>query len=169
MSNKKIALLTLFWTIICGLTALYWVIMPIFIKYVKPRLQQWHYTKLVPSQRGARRLRRLAKTVGQIIFWLSYSENEMMRSIGRELFKVERKIITESSVYLAIHSDNNKERWSSLLFLSQVDEEFIDYARDTVNRVEQELGNSDKIRNVAKAALEELNKRRKIINKEGEQ
>lgn len=162
MSTEEIALMSLIWKIISSFAVGCWVVVPVLIKYVKPRWQQWHYTKLVPSRRAARKLRRLTNVLGQIRFWLSYSENEMMRSIGRELFKVKRKITTESSAYLAVYSKNERERWSALLFLAQVDDAFIEYAMDIVNGVIQHRGNSDKIRDVAKMVMAELETRQEI-------
>jgi hypothetical protein len=119
-----------------------------------------------PSRRAAKDLRRLAKCVGRIIFLLSYDERKMMKEINRELFKAENKIITESSAYLAMHSNKDRERISALLFLSQVEGRLIDYAKEITNAVICDKTASDKVRNVAEAALKELKEREKMMKEE---
>lgn len=160
MSELNIELSKLMWEIIRDIALASWFATPVFIKYIKPWWQNRIYLNLTPSRQGAKQLRRLAKTLGRMRFWIKY-DNEMGRRIGRSLFQAENDILTESFSYFAVHSENDEERCSALMYLSQLKgQEMMRYAEGTINAVLNDRCASDKVKNVALAALKELNVRR---------
>ncbi len=162
MSNEKIAFLSLIWTIISSLAVGCWVVVPALIKYVKPWWQNRSYLSITPSRQGGRQLRHLAKTLGRMRFWIKY-DSAMGRRIRHSLFQAENDILTESFSYLALHSENNMEQCSGLMFLSQLEgQEMMRYAENTINAVLNDRSTPDKVKKVAHAALEELNERKEI-------
>jgi hypothetical protein len=159
MSEETIRLLEFAWTIISSVAAGAWVVVPAFCKYVRPRLQEWRYARLKPSQQGARDLERLADSLGQMRFLLR-SDSEIMRAIQEELYRTQQKILAEASCYTAIHSDDDEERCSALRFLSQVEgEESVRRAIEIITIVARDRAASDEMRGVAQASVKELEER----------
>ena len=166
MLNLDIELLKLIWEIIRDIAAAGVVFIPVFIKYIKPWWQNRSYLSLTPSHQGAKQLRRLAKTLGQMRFWIK-PDSVMGRRIGQSLFQAENEILTESFSYLALHSEKDEERCSALMFLSQLGgkekeekEAMMNYAEDIIRAVLNDRSTSDAVKKVANAALEELKARR---------
>lgn len=162
MSTSNIEFLKLTWEIIRDIALAGWVLIPVFLKYIRPWWQNRSYLCLTPSRQGAKQLRHLAKTLGQMIFWIK-PDSDMGRRIGQSLFQAENDILAESFSYLAIHSENDEERRSALMFLSQLEgEDRMRFAEVTIKSVLSDRSTPDKVRKFAIAALKELKERREI-------
>jgi len=159
--NNNVELWGFVWDVISGLSVAAWVVVPVLLRYVKPHWDQRTYARLTPSRKGAKVLRRLAKTVGKMRFWLRH-DNEMIRSIRKKLFRLECEIMAEAFTYLAMHSDRDDERSSALRYLSQVEPEKMTYAEQIIKAVIEDRIASDEVVRVAKAALGELQSRRRM-------
>ncbi len=105
MSNQEtIALLGLIWTIISSIAAAAWVVVPVFLKWVKPRWEEWRCRRLVPSQRGATDLVNLIKLFGKIQGRLSSPQNEIVAKIQRDLGQFEWRVWTEALPYATVYT-----------------------------------------------------------------
>jgi hypothetical protein len=116
-----------------------------------------------PSRKQARQLEELVKDLSKAQEWLGVMDCEMARTLALKLGRIAWEIWAEALSYVALFSPSEESQCLALRNLSQVED---DGAIERVKRVVQGVIDtpltSYRVNHVARAALDELERREKI-------
>ena len=122
----------------------------------------------VPHRRRLKHLEGLVRLLGQAQEGLNLVDRELVREIQYDLGRVAWHVYTDAWPYVAVYSYSDERQCLAIRNLSQVEDDGsrtdgrIERARTVIKGVEKNPFTSDQVKKVARAALEELERRQQL-------